>query len=250
MSEYYYDGIAPVYRSQNQIKSVKINPELNEISFIDLSLNTVLKLDSQQFSNNSGQSLQFVDIYTTVTKIPATGITNYSLILTQNLSGTGALKCSTSDLNYNASTQYLNCSNINVSGTIKTDLILQRTLYFNTQIFTINSSTLLTNGTFYVSRFDSGSTIVNTIITVNLPVLPTDGSLDGFSIQFRKQRGGVTQGSINWNFVAPSSIIIPNSNTLNSGSGGTKVSDTVNSFTQRFEIFTYSGVAYYFGVDS
>ena len=185
----------------------------------------------------------------------ATGNIEYEVVVSQNPSGSNVLS-GTTNLKYNPSTETLSVVNIIATGTeqqtgtlitniLETNIILQRVLYFNTQTITLTTPAILTNGTFYISGYDSGSVAENSIITVNLPTLPNDGSLDGFSFQFRKIRGGVNQSSTNWTFVAPSFIIIPFNNTLNAGSGGAKINDNINSFTNRIEIITYSGLGYY-----
>jgi len=190
----------------------------------------------------------------------ATGNTEFEVVVSQNSSGSNALS-GTANLTYNPSTETLSVVNIIATGTeqqtgtlitniLETNIILQRVLYFNTQTITLSTPTILTNGTFYISQYDSGSIVANSIITVNLPILPTDGSLDGFSFQFRKLRGGVNQTSTNWNFVATAPIIIPYNHTLNAGSGGVKITDSINSFTNRIEIITYGGSGYYCFVEN
>jgi hypothetical protein len=190
----------------------------------------------------------------------ATGNTEFEVVVSQNPSGSNVLS-GTTNLKYNPSTETLSVVNIIATGTeqqtgtlitniLKTNIILQRVLYFNTQTITLTTPTILTNGTFYISQYDSGSIVANSIITVNLPSLPTDGSLDGFSFQFRKVRGGVNQSSPNWTFVAPAFIIIPFNRTFNAGSGGIKMTDNINSFTNRIEIITIGGIGYYCFVES
>ena len=71
MSDYFLDGQIPSYRSSDLTKTVKINPDNNQITITDTISNKVLNISSQQLSNNSGQSLLFSDIYTTVNKTTA-----------------------------------------------------------------------------------------------------------------------------------------------------------------------------------
>ena len=144
--------------------------------------------------------------------------------------------------------------NENQTGTIstnilKTDIMLQQVSYFSTQTLTISTVTdLKAYGTFLMSQYDSGSTLVNSIITVNLPQLPTDGSLDGYTFQLRKVRGGVNQTSPNWIINSlGGAYLLPNGNTLNVGSGGTNSTSNLNSFTQRYTIITVANVGYYIG---
>lgn len=64
MSDYYYDNIKPNYRLGT--KNIIIDPDNNQLTLSDTSINKVLNINSEQLSNNSGQSLLFSDIYTTV----------------------------------------------------------------------------------------------------------------------------------------------------------------------------------------
>jgi hypothetical protein len=142
-----------------------------------------------------------------------------------------------------------NQTGVITTNVLKTDIMLQQVSYFSTQTLTIATVTdLKAYGTFLMSQYDSGSTIVNSIITINLPALPTDGSLDGYTFQLRKLRGGVNQTTQNWIVnTSGGAYLIPNGNTLNAGSGGTNSTSNLNSFTQRYTIVTYSGVGYYIG---
>lgn len=217
-----------------------------------------LNMNNQTISNASTvTATTFSGQYTLAT---ATGNSEFNLILSSASSGAQSLKGSPSDLTYNPSTQILSVKNMNVSGNenqtgvittnvLKTDIMLQQVSYFSTQTLTIATVTdLKAYGTFLMSQYDSGSTIVNSIITINLPALPTDGSLDGYTFQLRKLRGGVNQTTQNWIVnTSGGAYLIPNGNTLNAGSGGTNSTSNLNSFTQRYTIVTYSGVGYYIG---
>ena len=84
MSDYFFDGQMPNYRSSDGLKNVKIDPDNNQITITDISNNKILNINSQQLSNNSGQSLLFADIYTTVNKAgaityPSTNITTLNV---------------------------------------------------------------------------------------------------------------------------------------------------------------------------
>jgi hypothetical protein len=217
-----------------------------------------LDMNNQTISNASTvTATTFSGQYTLAT---ASGNTEFSLILASSSSGAQSLKGSPSDLTYNPSTQILTVKNMNVSGNenqtgvittnvLKTDIMLQQVSYFSTQTLTIATVTdLKAYGTFFMSQYDSGSIIANSIVTINLPALPTDGSLDGYTFQLRKLRGGVNQTTQNWIVnTSGGAYLIPNGNTLNAGSGGTNSTSNLNSFTQRYTIVTYSGVGYYIG---
>ena len=71
MSDYFFDGQIPSYRSSDLTKSVKIDPDNNSIIINDTTTNKILNINAQQLSNNSGQSLLFSDIYLTVNKTPS-----------------------------------------------------------------------------------------------------------------------------------------------------------------------------------
>ena len=134
---------------------------------------------------------------------------------------------------------------------LKTDIMYQQVSYTNTAVVNIPTTTaLLAYGTFFMSTYDTGSTLANSIVQYIFPTLPTDGSMDGYTFQIRKLRGGVNQTTQNWVFTALGSYILPNGNTLNLGSGGAVNQTSPNSFTQRFTIATYSGVGYYVGCNN
>ena len=57
MSDYCFDGQMPNFRSSDGLKNVKIDPDNNQITITDISNNKILNINSQQLSNNSGQSL-------------------------------------------------------------------------------------------------------------------------------------------------------------------------------------------------
>jgi len=69
MADYFFTGQIPNYTFDT--KNIKIDPETNSIIISDSSINKVLNINSQQLSNNTGQSLLFSDIYTTVNKTPS-----------------------------------------------------------------------------------------------------------------------------------------------------------------------------------
>lgn len=71
MSNYFYDGQIPNYRSDDLTKSITIQPDTNTIQIMDTITNKILNINSVQLSNNSNQNLLFTDIYTTVNKLPA-----------------------------------------------------------------------------------------------------------------------------------------------------------------------------------
>jgi hypothetical protein len=217
-----------------------------------------LDMNNQTISNASTiTATSFSGQYTLGT---ASGNSEFNLVLSSASSGAQSLKGSPSDLTYNPSTQILTVKNMNVSGNenqtgiittnvLKTDIMLQQVSYFSTQTLTIATvADLKAYGTFFMSQFDSGSIIANSIITINLPTLPTDGSLDGYTFQLRKLRGGVNQTSTNWTVNSTGgAFLIPNGNSLNVGSGGTNSTSNLNSFTQRYTIITYLNVGYYIG---
>lgn len=64
----YYDGQSPHYKSSD--KTIHIDPDNNEIIISNDTLNKVLRINSEQFSNGV-QNLRFSDIYTTVNKTDA-----------------------------------------------------------------------------------------------------------------------------------------------------------------------------------
>jgi hypothetical protein len=128
MSDYFYDGIMPNYTIGT--KNIKIDPTNNTLTISDSSINKVLNINSQQLSNNSGQSLLFSDIYTTVNKTPAITypstnsttlnvnntitLTNGTTTNTLNQSDwTGTIKTQNSTQNL---THYLNMSDASTTG--------------------------------------------------------------------------------------------------------------------------------------
>jgi hypothetical protein len=189
----------------------------------------------------------------------ATSNINYTLLVATANTGTLPILGSGSDLNYNPVSQTLIVKNMTVSGNetqtgtittniLRTDIMIQQVSYLTLQFNTLaNFTALLTLGTFIMSTYDNGSTVSNSIVTINLPALPNDGSYDGYTFQIRKLRGGVNQSTNNWLITAPTNIIISSGNSLNAGSGGANSSSTPVSFTQRYIIATYSGVGYYVG---
>jgi hypothetical protein len=240
--------------SQFTATSLKIDDGVNN----SLLNSTSLTVATVNGSLNGNASTSTVSTKSAITTAAANA--NYTLLVATANSGNLPVLGSGSDLNYNPVSQTLSVKNMNVSGNenqtgiittniLKTDIMLQQVSYFSTQTLTIATVTdLKAYGTFFMSQYDSGSIIANSIITINLPALPTDGSLDGYTFQLRKLRGGVNQTSTNWTVnTSGGAYLIPNGNTLNSGSGGTNTTSNLNSFTQRYTIVTYSGVGYYIG---
>jgi hypothetical protein len=186
---------------------------------------------------------------------------NYTILVANANTGNQNIKGSGSDLNYNPVSQTLSVKNMIVSGNetqtgiittnvLRTDIMIQQVTYLSAQVNNLaNFAALLTLGTFIMTTF-SNSTIVNSIVTIGLPALPNDGSYDGYTFQLRKLNGGVTQTAQNWTITAPTAIIIPNGNTLNSGSGGANSSSSPSSFVQRYTIVTSGGVGYYVGCNN
>jgi hypothetical protein len=240
--------------SQFTATSLKIDDGVNN----SLLNSTSLTVATVNAALNGNASTSTVSTKSTISAASANA--NYTLLVATANSGNLAVLGSGSDLNYNPVSQTLSVKNMNVSGNenqtgiittnvLKTDIMLQQVSYFSTQTLTIATVTdLKAYGTFLMSQYDSGSIIANSIITINLPTLPTDGSLDGYTFQLRKVRGGVNQTTPNWiiNSVG-GAFLIPNGNTLNAGSGGTNSTSNLNSFTQRYTIITYSGIGYYIG---
>ena len=128
MADYYYDSIKPNYRFGT--KNITIDPDNNQITLSDTSINKVLNINSQQLSNNSGQSLLFSDIYTTVNKTtaltyPPTNSTTINVNNTISLSNgvttntlnqsdwTGTIKTVSSTQNL---THYINMSDASGTG--------------------------------------------------------------------------------------------------------------------------------------
>jgi hypothetical protein len=187
---------------------------------------------------------------------------SYTLLVADANTGNQNIKGSGSDLNYNPVSQTLSVKNMIVSGNetqtgiittnvLKTDIMYQQVSYTNTAVVSIPTTTaLLAYGTFFMSVYDTGSTLANSVVQYIFPTLPTDGSMDGYTFQLRKLRGGVNQSTQNWIFTAPGNYILPNGNTLNLGSGGAVNNTSPNSFTQRFTIATYASVGYYVGCNN
>ena len=127
MSDYFFDGQIPSYRSSDLTKSVKIDPDSNSIIINDSVSGKILNINSQQLSNNSGQSLLFSDIYLSVNK------TN------QN---TATFASSTLSVN-GSSTSYQN-SNINFTGSSNT-------------ISTLTLTNMVVGGIYYIGLYNGGS---------------------------------------------------------------------------------------------
>jgi hypothetical protein len=192
----------------------------------------------------------------------ATANQNYTILVANANTGNQNIKGSGSDLNYNPVSQTLSVKNMIVSGNetqtgiittnvLKTDIMYQQVSYTNTAVVNIPTTTaLLAYGTFFMSIYDTGSILANSVVQFIFPTLPTDGSMDGYTFQLRKLRGGVNQNTQNWIFTALGNYILPNGNTLNTGSGGAVNQTSPNSFTQRFTIATYGSVGYYVGCNN
>lgn len=175
MANYYYDNIKPNYRFGT--KNITIDPDNNQITLSDTSINKVLNINSQQLSNNSGQSLLFSDIYTTVNKTPAITYppTNSTTVNVNN----------TISLTNGVTTNTLNQSDW--TGTIKTLLSTQNlTHYLNMSDASATGqgnpqkSTLITanpsTGIITASGFSGNSTSSTTATGVNLTSDNTSGT--------------------------------------------------------------------------
>ena len=146
MSDYYLDGQIPSYRSSDLTKTVKIDPESNQITITDTITNKVLNINSQQLSNNSGQSLLFSDIYATVNKTTAitypptnanTLNVNNSIVLTNGTITNTLSNVSWSGTSSNASA--VNLTSDNTSGTYY--IPFSKTITANTNVLYIDNVT-------------------------------------------------------------------------------------------------------------
>jgi hypothetical protein len=175
MAEYFYNGIKPNYTFGT--KNIKLDPDNNQITISDTSINKVININSEKFSNNSGQELLFVDLYTTVNKTTALTYpsTNSTTINVNN----------TISLSNGVTTNTLNQSDW--TGTVKTILSTQNlTHYLNmsdasgtgqgnpqkSSLITANPST----GIITASGFSGNSTSSTTAIGVNLTSDNTSGT--------------------------------------------------------------------------
>ena len=228
----------------------------NNLNIKCFGTNDIINLDSV-----GGVTATFINAPIRITS--ATGNTGYNILVSNVNTGNQYIKGSGNELNYNPFSQTLSVKNMNVSGTenqsgtiitniLKTDIMYQQVSYINASVVDISSlSNLLAHGTFIMSTYDTGSTLLNSIVQIKFPTLPIDGSMDGYTFQVRKLRGGINQTSQNWIFTTVGgNFILPNGNTLNSGSGGPVNNTTPNSFTQRFTIATYNSVGYYVGCNN
>jgi len=57
MSDYFFDGQVPNYRSADSTKSIKIDPVNNQIVINDSTIPKTLTINSQQFSNGTNNLL-------------------------------------------------------------------------------------------------------------------------------------------------------------------------------------------------
>ena len=175
MANYYYDNIKPNYTFGT--KNITIDPDNNQITLSDTSINKVLNINSQQLSNNSGQSLLFADIYTTVNKTPAITYppTNSTTINVNN----------TISLTNGVTTNTLNQSDW--TGTIKTVTSTQNLTHYINMSDALGTgqgnpqkSTLITanpsTGIITASGFSGNSTSSTTAIGVNLTSDNTSGT--------------------------------------------------------------------------
>ena len=144
MSDYFLDGQIPSYRSSDLTKSVKIDPDSNSIIINDTTSGKILNINSQQLSNNSGQSLLFSDIYTTVNKTPAityppsnanTLNINNSIVLTDGTITNTLSNVSWSGTSSNASA--VNLTSDNTSGTYY--IPFSKTITANTNLLYVDN---------------------------------------------------------------------------------------------------------------
>ena len=245
--------------SQTQINIANIQLSTNSPSAVSTWTANSLSVATVNGNLNGNASTSTVSAKSTIATASANA--SYTLLVATANSGNLPILGSGSDLNYNPVSQTLSVKNMIVSGTetqtgvittnvLRTDIMIQQVSYLSAQVNTLaNFAALLTLGTFIMTTF-SNSTIVNSIVTINLPALPNDGSYDGYTFQLRKLNGGVNQTTQNWTITAPTAIIIPNGNTLNSGSGGANSSSSPSSFVQRYTIVTSGGVGYYVGCNN
>lgn len=138
----------------------------------------------------------------------------------------------------NAVISSLTVSSINNIPYIQGTTIQNKVTYITTPSvnYTINNLTQQGNIYMNINRDNDPS---NTVITVTLPTLPTDNSLDGYVFTFRKLVGGVDETSANWTF---NGSIIPINSTLNNPAVSTY---SVNNFNITYTIVTYNSVGYY-----
>ena len=138
----------------------------------------------------------------------------------------------------NAVISSLTVSSINNIPYIQGTTIQNKVTYITTQTVTYTTNDLTQQGNIYMN-INHDSDPANTVITVNLPVLPTDNSLDGYVFTFRKLVGGANEASANWTF---NGSIIPMNDTLNNLAVNTY---SVNNFNITYTIVTYNSVGYY-----
>ena len=147
MSDYFFDGQIPSYRSSDLTKSVTIDPDSNSIIINDTISGKILNINSQQLSNNSGQSLLFSDIYLSVNKTH------------QN---TATFASSTLSIN-GSSISYQN-SNINFTGTSNT-------------ISALSLTNMVVGGIYYIGLYNGGSNnlTINTGLGTNIKTIHSGG---------------------------------------------------------------------------
>ena len=186
MSDYFLDGQIPSYRSSDLTKSVKIDPDSNSIIINDTTSGKILNINSQQLSNNSGQSLLFSDIYATVNK--TTAITypptnantlniNNSIVLTDGTITNTLSNVSWSGTSSNASA--VNLTSDNTSGTYY--IPFSKTITANTNLLYVDNVTgplsynpstsslscLLLNGTLIQPTTQNTATYSSSTLSVN-----------------------------------------------------------------------------------
>jgi hypothetical protein len=132
----------------------------------------------------------------------------------------------------------LTVSSINNIPYLQGTSIQNKVTYITTQSVTYTINDLIQQGNIYMNM-NHDSDPANTVITVNLPVLPTDNSLDGYVFTFRKLVGGVDEANPNWTF---NGSIIPINSTLNNPAVNTY---SVNNFNITYTIVTYNSIGYY-----
>lgn len=172
-----------------------------------------------------------------ITDQPTTNTTYYLTFVTAT-SGNQPIYVDSAILTYNPSTDTLNAKNY--GGVVG---IYQKTTYLTTQINTITSGSIITDGMVYMSNYSSASpSTINDIITINLPT-PT-ASLEGFTLTFRKLRGSIDNSTTNWTFVAPSPLILSTTRSLTTTGGANAISNQTG-LTIKYIIAGYLGVYYY-----
>lgn len=118
----------------------------------------------------------------------------------------------------------------------------QNVYYFNTQTFSPTVADFLANGTLIISLFNTIPAI-NDVITVNLPV-PTQ-ALEGCYFMFRKMKGQISNGSVNWTFITSPASILPGGGTLTSSASVVITTSSFNPGIQRIFVIGNGSGSYY-----